>query len=508
MARHIKIFDTTLRDGEQSAGCSMSSAEKLTIVRELLRLKVDIIEAGFPASSPGDFASVQEIAAFVANQAVVCALARAVAADVEAAGEALTKAQRGRIHTGLGVSPCHLKDKLNMSEDDALNSAVGAVKLARNYTDDVQFFAEDAGRANKTYLARVLEAVIQAGATTINVPDTTGALLPHQYGELISWLLAHVKGASEVTVAVHCHNDLGMATASSIAGVLAGASQVECTINGIGERAGNAALEEVAVALDLHGEEMGVECNISLGKLTRASRLVMSISGMKLSPHKAVVGANAFAHSSGIHQDGVLKNPRTYEIIDPVRVGARPTQIVLTGRSGRAALKHSLAELGYDLDEASFLQVHERFVSLADKKAQMYDEDLEALMAEHGRSQDALWKLSVLQVSCGTPKKATATIELEGPGGKKCTTHAFGTGPIDATFKAIDELVKAPQADLLRFAVQAITRGSDALGEVSVQLSNEQGQVFSGRGADGDIIVSSAKAYLNAINRLLAWNKA
>ena len=503
MTRHIKIFDTTLRDGEQSPGCAMASLEKLSIARELLRLRVDCIEAGFPASSPGDFQSVQDIAAFVGDEAVVCALSRAVSADIEAAGQALAKAQRGRIHTGLGVSPSHLKDKLQMSEDDALNSAVQAVKLARSFTDDVQFYAEDAGRAEWAYLARVLAAVIKAGATTINVPDTTGYLLPYQYGELISWLLEQVEGIDKTTVSVHCHNDLGMATALSIAGVAAGASQVECTINGIGERAGNAALEEVAVAIDLHSKDLDATTTIRLDELTRASRLITSITGISVPVNKAIVGANAFVHSSGIHQDGVLKNRSTYEIIDPASVGAHPTQIVLTGRSGRAALKHHLKELGHTPDEASFAHIYEQFLDIADKKSQVYDEDLEALMAEYGRTQDALWKLSILQVSCGSPLIATATIVLEGPDGEEYSTCESGTGPIDATFKAIDSLIAPPKAELLRFAVQAITRGSDALGEVSVQLSDEQGRVFSGRGADGDIIVSSAKAYLNALNRLL-----
>ena len=503
MTRAIKIFDTTLRDGEQSPGCSMASTEKLAITRQLLKLRVDIIEAGFPASSPGDFKSVQEIAAFVGDEAVVCALTRAVPADIEAAAAALQTAQRGRIHTGLGVSPSHLKDKLKMSEEAALDCAVEAVRLARQYTDDVQFYAEDAGRAERHYLAKVLTAVLKAGATTVNVPDTTGFLLPHQYAELISWLLTHVEGIDGATVAVHCHNDLGMATASSIAGIAAGATQVECTINGIGERAGNAALEEIAVALDLHGRELDAQSNICLQELTRASHLVTSITGIRVPVNKAIVGANAFVHSSGIHQDGVLKNRSTYEIIDPAAVGAKPSQIVLSGRSGRAALKHELGELGYTPDADTFAQIYEHFLSIADKKSQVYDEDLEALMAEHGRTRDALWKLGILQVSCGTPLIATTTIVLIGPDGKEHSTCAKGTGPIDATFKAIDDVIKPPSAELVRFAVQAITRGSDALGEVSVQLSSQQGRLFLGRGADGDIIVSAAKAYLNALNQLL-----
>ena len=510
MTRIIKILDTTLRDGEQSPGASMATSEKLTIVRELLRLRVDIIEAGFPASSPGDFASVREIAAFVDSRAVVCALTRAVASDIEAAGKALEHYERARIHTGIGVSPSHLKDKLHMSAEDVLDSAVKSVKLARTYTDDVQFYAEDAGRAERGYLASVLTAVLKAGATTVNIPDTTGALLPHQYGELIAWLMEHVSGIDKATVAVHCHNDLGMAAASSIAGVVAGADQVECTINGIGERAGNAALEEVVVALDLHGQDLGIATNIRLDGLSRASRLVSSITGISVPVNKAVVGANAFVHSSGIHQDGVLKERSTYEIIDPARVGAQETQIVLTARSGRAALKHRLKELGHTPDAATFKEICDRFAEIAEKKQEVYDEDLEAIMSEYGRGLEALWKLKILQVSCGTPLIATATVVLEGPDGEEYSTCASGTGPIDASFKSIDKAIagsytdaKQPRADLLRFAVQAITRGSDALGEVSVQLSDEQGGMYFGRGADGDIIVSSAKAYLNALNRLL-----
>jgi 2-isopropylmalate synthase len=390
-----------------------------------------------------------------------------------------------------------------MSKTDVLDSAVKAVKLAKTYTSDVQFYAEDAGRAEREYLAQVLAAVLKAGATTVNVPDTTGYLLPHQYGELISWLMENVEGIENATVSVHCHNDLGMATSSSIAGVASGATQVECTINGIGERAGNAALEEIAVALSLHGDELDVHTNIQLDELTRASRLVTAVTGILVPVNKAIVGANAFAHSSGIHQDGVLKSPGTYEIIDPASVGARPTQIVLTVRSGRAALKHRLGELGYTPNEETFAQIYKRFLEVADKKSQMYNEDIEALMAEHGRITEALWKLKTLEVICGTAPLSSARVYLESLDGQEHSTEATGTGPIDAVFKAIDQVVQPPKADLLRFAVQAITRGTDALGEVSVQLRNEQGQVFSGRGADGDIVVSSAKAYLNALNRLV-----
>ncbi|MDR3136617.1 MAG: 2-isopropylmalate synthase [Coriobacteriales bacterium] len=531
--RQIKFLDTTLRDGEQSPGAGMDVTEKLSIARELLRLRVDVIEAGFPASSPGDFDSVRQVAALVGDQAVVCALARAVARDIEAAAAALEGAARGRIHTGLGLSSVHLLYKLQMSREDALDSAVQAVKLARHYCDDVQFYAEDAGRTERAYLQQVLEAVIASGASTINVPDTTGALLPDQYGELISFLLHNVRGIEGVTLSAHCHNDLGLATAASLSAIAAGAGQVECTVNGIGERAGNAALEEIAVALALHGSHLGACCAIELSELTRASRLVASITGTAVSANKAVVGANAFAHSSGIHQDGVLKQRSTYEIIDPQSVGASQSSLVLSARSGRAALRHRLEQLGYVLDDGALDQLNTRFLQIADKKSLVYDEDLEALMAEYGRGIESVWSLKILQVSCGSPLIATATVVLNNADGREFITCASGAGPIDATFKAINTLVFASDdspekdgrilattsscadaalepgrpcgrhCDLQRFAVQAITRGSDALGEVSVQLADAQGQVFSGRGADGDIIVSSAKAYLNALNRLL-----
>ncbi|MDR2673031.1 MAG: 2-isopropylmalate synthase [Coriobacteriales bacterium] len=516
--RHVKVLDTTLRDGEQSSGASMDATEKISIARELLRLNVDIIEAGFPASSPGDFDSVVQVATLVGDKAVVCALTRAVAGDIEAAAAALAAAERPRIQTGLGLSPTHLRYKLQLSEDNALDHAVKAVKEARRYCADVQFYAEDAGRAERSYLCKVLKAVIAAGATTVNVPDTTGALLPNQYGELISYLLTHVEGIADVTLAAHAHNDLGLATAASLAAVAAGAGQVEATINGIGERAGNAALEEIVVALALHGAEIGVCTQIKLDELTRASRLVAQITGIAVPANKAIVGAGAFAHSSGIHQDGVLKQRSTYEIIDPKTVGAGASSIVLTARSGRAALRHRLEQLGYAVDSAVFKQIHRRFKQIADKKSQVYDEDLEALMAEYDRGLEAIWKLKILQVSCGSPLIATATVVLTGPDGNDVTTCVSGTGPIDATFKAIDALITRSYeqngeqygeqngrltVDLFRYAVSAITRGSDALGEVSVQLVDEQGRIFSGRGADGDIIVSSAKAYLNALNRVL-----
>ncbi|MDR1421491.1 MAG: 2-isopropylmalate synthase [Coriobacteriales bacterium] len=505
MSRRIVIFDTTLRDGEQSPGASMNTEEKLIIARQLLRLGVDVIEAGFPASSPGDFESVRAVAAEVGDKAVVCALARAIPADIEKAAEALVGAQRPRLHTGIGVSAIHLRGKLHINSEQAIERAVSAVKRARTFTDDVQFYAEDAGRSDPDLLARMFAAVIAAGATTLCAPDTTGFSLPADYGALITYVREHTPGIENVVLAAHCHNDLGMATASTIAGIAAGVGQVECTINGLGERAGNAALEEVVMALRLHGAELDVTTSIETTELTRASRLVSQITGIKVQPNKAVVGANAFVHASGIHQDGVLKKRTTYEILDPVEVGLNPDAIVLSARSGHAALRARLETLGLapnEADEKGFDQIYERFLTLADRKKEVYDEDLEALMAEYDRTQNALWALATLQVSCGVPLIATATVVLTDQGGSERLASATGTGPIDAAYKAVDAILQV-DCDLKEYVVQAITRGIDALGEVTVRVEAPDGRIFTGRGADGDIIVSSTKAYLNALNRML-----
>jgi 2-isopropylmalate synthase len=502
MTRKIHIFDTTLRDGEQSPGASMNANEKLIITRQLLRLGVDVIEAGFPISSPGDFESVQRIAAEVGDAAVVCALSRAVPRDIEIAAEALAQAARPRIHTGLGVSPSHLHDKLHITEDAAIAAAVDSVKLARKLCDDVQFYAEDAARADIGFLLRILEAVIAAGATVVNIPDTTGFSLPGAFGARIATIAEKVRGIENVMLSVHCHNDLGLATALTLAGVANGAQQVECTINGLGERAGNTAMEEVVMAIALHGAELDAHTDIDTREFTHASRLVSSITGIKVQPNKAIVGANAFAHSSGIHQDGVMKERTTYEIIDPAQVGADASGIVLTARSGHTALRRRLEDLGFPLDEETFEQVYVRFLEIADRKKEVYDEDLEALMAEYDRNLDALWTLKTLQVSCGVPLVATATVVLVDKSGAEHLANTTGTGPIDATFKALAQIIQM-EIDLKEFVVQAITRGEDALGEVTVRVENTVGTVFSGRGADGDIIVSSAKAYLNALNRML-----
>jgi len=501
--RRIEVFDTTLRDGEQSPGARMSREDKQLIARQLVRLGVDVIEAGFPISSPGDFESVRAVSEEVADAAVVCALSRALSKDIEVAAEALQHTIRPRIQTGLGVSPQHLYGKLRITPEEALEQTVMAVKTARNLCDDVQFYAEDAARADIDFLIRIVNAAIAAGATVINIPDTTGYSLPVEFGQMVAAVINQSSGIEKVTVAVHCHNDLGMATALSMAGLVNGAGQVECTINGIGERAGNAALEEVVMAIAIHSERLGLYTNIKTEELSRASRLLTQITGMRVQANKAIVGANAFAHSSGIHQDGVLKQRDTYEIIDPASVGIKQSEILLSARSGRAALAKRLGEIGLSpADESQMEQVYQRFIEMADRKRLVYDEDLEALMAEHGRSMEALWTLKTLQVSCGFPLIATATIVLEDINGKAFTSHSTGTGPIDASYKAADQIIQE-KLDLKEFSVQSITRGIDALGEVTVHIEADDGSLFTGRAADGDIIVSSIKAYLNAINRML-----
>lgn len=502
MARKIAIFDTTLRDGEQSPGASMNTEEKLVVARQLVRLGVDVIEAGFPVSSPGDFEAVRRVAELVGDSAVVCALSRAVNADIEAAADALKYAKRPRIHTGLGVSPIHLQEKLHMSEEDCLRQVERCVSYARKFTDDVQFYAEDAGRADYDFLVQVAEVAIKAGATVINIPDTTGYSLPDEFARRISYLRQHVKGIENVTLSVHCHNDLGMATALSLAGVEAGATQVECTINGIGERAGNTAMEEVVMAIAVHGKELDAYTDINTKEFMRSSRLITSVTGLGVQPNKAIVGANAFAHSSGIHQDGVIKARETYEIIDPASVGVGQTQIVLTARSGRAALRRRFEDLGYTLSDKELNALYKAFLQMADKKKEVYDEDLESLINERDRNISAIYTLEGVQISCGFPLTPTATVKLKKTDGTVSTACEFGTGPVDAMYKAVNKIVQV-ENDLTEFTVQSITRGIDALGEVTIRVAAPDGSIYVGRGSDGDIIVSSAKAYLNALNRLL-----
>ncbi len=499
----VHIFDTTLRDGEQSPGASMNTEEKLEIARQLVRLGVDVIEAGFPVSSPGDFESVQRIGAEVGDACVVCGLTRAVPKDIEVAAAALSTAARPRIHTGIGVSESHLKHKFRIGRDEAMERAIAAVKLARTFVDDVEFYAEDAGRAEPEFLHRMVQAVITAGATVVNIPDTTGYAYPEEFGALIRGLMENTTGIEDVTVSVHCHNDLGMATANALAGVYAGARQVECTVNGIGERAGNTAMEEVVMALRSRADLFGVDTTINAREITRTSRLVSGITGILVQPNKSIVGANAFAHSSGIHQDGVLKERSTYEIIDPADVGVGGSSIVLTARSGRHALKHRLAELGYELPDSEFERVHEEFLRLADKKKEVYDEDLETLVGESERTLSEVYHLEQVHVSCGEPGIPAATVELvRVESGEHMIGSSHGTGPVDAVYKAICGLVQV-ENDLTEFSVQSVTRGIDALGEVTIRVRSADDRIFTGRGAHSDIIVASARAYTNALNRLL-----
>lgn len=506
MSDKVFVFDTTLRDGEQSPGASMNTAEKLEIARQLVRLGVDVIEAGFPVSSPGDFESVRRISDEVGDAVVVCALSRAVPNDIEVAADALANARRPRIHTGIGVSESHLRDKLRITGDVALERAVAAVKLARNFVGDVEFYAEDAGRAEPTFLYRMIEAVIAAGATVVNIPDTTGYAYPENFGALIGGLFEHVDGIEKAVVSVHCHNDLGMATANALAGVRAGARQIECTINGIGERAGNTATEEIVMALRQRPDVFGADTTINAREITRTSRLVSNITGILVQPNKAIVGANAFAHSSGIHQDGVLKERSTYEIIDPADVGVGGSSIVLTARSGRHALQHRLTELGFEFAPEEFEPIYAAFLELADKKKEVYDEDLEALVGETERTINDVYHLEAVQVVCGEPGIPTATVELVTREGEHLIDSSHGTGPVDAVYKAINRMIDVPN-ELSEFSVKAVTRGIDALGEVTIRVTSGDGRVFTGRGAHSDIIVASAKAYTNALNRLLVSQK-
>jgi 2-isopropylmalate synthase len=498
----VRIFDTTLRDGEQSPGASMNTGEKIEIAKQLVRLGVDVIEAGFPVSSPGDFESVRRIGTEVGDAVTVCALSRAVPADIESAADALKTAARPRIHTGIGVSPSHLRDKLRISEETAVERAVAAVKLARTFVEDVEFYAEDAGRSEPAFLYRMIEAVVKAGATVVNIPDTTGYTYPEEFGALIAGLGDHVAGIETVTIAVHCHNDLGMATANALAGVRAGARQVECTVNGIGERAGNTSLEEVVMALRQRGDRFGADTLINTKEITRTSRLVSKITGISVQPNKAIVGANAFAHSSGIHQDGVLKERSTYEIIDPADVGVGGSSIVLTARSGRHALKHRLGELDLVLEDAEFDTVYQAFLGLADKKKEVFDEDLEALVSDSERAGEEVFHLEQVHATCGDPGIPTATVELIDADGGHLIDASHGDGPVDAVCNAINRIVGVP-VEMTEFTVQSVTKGLDAMGEVAFRIKSEDGRVFTGRGAHPDIIVASAKAYLNALNRLL-----
>jgi len=505
------IFDTTLRDGEQSPGAALNVDEKLEIARALEKMGVDIIEAGFPISSPGDFRAVQRISQEVRG-CVICGLTRANRKDIDVAAEALKDAACPRIHTGLGVSDVHVQHKLRTTREGALEMGVEAVRYAKKFVDDVQYYTEDAGRADHDYLYRVLEAVIAAGATVVNIPDTTGYTSPDEFGALIRTIVENVPNIHRAIVSVHCHNDLGMATANTLAGVRNGARQVEVTVNGIGERAGNTSLEEVVMALRTRHDLFGLKTGVNTRRIYPISRLVSQLTGIPVQPNKAIVGANAFAHSSGIHQDGVLKERTTYEIINPRDVGVPDSEIILSARSGRAGLRHRLVELGYTLDEEQFEKVYQRFIRVADKRKTVDTRDLEAIVADEVQVFfEETYHLEQVQISCGNHSIPTATVRIQGPDGQISCDADHGTGPVDAMCRAINRVIGEPN-ELIEFSVQAVTEGIDAVGQVTIRIQadepvKENGverRVFSGRGSDTDIVVASAKAYMFALNRLIA----
>ena len=500
----VHIFDTTLRDGEQSPGASLNIDEKGEIARQLERLGVDVIEAGFPVSSPGDFEAVRRIASVVSDRVVVCGLTRAVPKDIDVAWDALKGAQRPRIHTGLGVSESHLRYKLKMTPDAALERGVNAVKHARALgCQDIEYFTEDSGRADPDYLYRVIEAVIKAGATVINVPDTTGYMAPDEYGALFAGILEHVPGSENVVLSAHCHNDLGMATANALAAVRAGARQIECTVNGIGERAGNTALEEVVMALHTRRDSYGLSTNIKTEEIYKTSRMVSTMTGILVQPNKAIVGANAFAHSSGIHQDGVLKERTTYEIIDPRTVGIGESKIVLSARSGRAGVRHRLNELGHTFAlEDEFEKVYARFLSVADNKKVVYDEDLDAIVADEMQTVPQTYELVQVQVSCGDLSIPTATVKLRDANRAVLMDADTGNGPVDAIYRAVNRIVQVPN-DLIEYTVQSVTGGIDAMADVTIRIQSGD-TVYTGHGAHTDIFVASTKAYLQALNKQIA----
>ncbi|ACL73233.1 2-isopropylmalate synthase [Thioalkalivibrio sulfidiphilus] len=494
------IFDTTLRDGEQSPGASMTREEKVRIAKALEKMRVDVIEAGFPIASPGDFESVQAVARAV-KDSTVCGLARAKDSDIDRAGEALKDAASARIHTFIATSPIHMQHKLRMSPDQVLEQAVKAVKRARQHTDNVEFSAEDAGRSELDFLCRVIEAVIDAGARTINIPDTVGYNIPQQFGELIKNLIERVPNSDKAVFSVHCHNDLGLAVANSLSAVLNGARQVECTINGLGERAGNASLEEIVMAVRTRQDVFSCNTTLDTTQIVPCSRLVSGITGFPVQPNKAIVGANAFAHESGIHQDGVLKHRDTYEIMRAQDVGWSDNRIVLGKHSGRNAFKTRLKDLGIEFEsEEELNEAFARFKDLADRKHEIFDEDLQALVTETATAmEDETYKLVALKVCSETGETPVASVTLNVNGEEKSGT-AEGGGPVDAAFKAIESI--APSGtELQLYSVNNITSGTDAQGEVTVRLE-KAGRVVNGQGADTDIVIASAKAYLNALNRL------
>jgi 2-isopropylmalate synthase len=512
MSDKVAVFDTTLRDGEQAAGTRLGSAEKVLIAHQLQQLHVDVIEAGYPASSPDDFEAVRLIGREITGP-VICALSRAVPSDIDACGKALAKAHRPRIHTGIGASDIHIRGKfqderygktLAKKKVTILQMAIDSVKLARQYAADVEFYAEDAGRADPAYLFEMIQAVIDAGATVVNIPDTTGYAVPEQYGALIRSLREKVPNIDRATISVHCHDDLGLAVANTLAGVLNGARQVEGTINGIGERAGNAALEEVVMAIRTRSDYFQVHTDVVASEFHRTSRLVSDRLGMPVPPNKAVVGGNAFAHSSGIHVDGFLKERETYEIMRPEDVGVTGSRVVLTARTGRHGLRDRLKKLGYTLGVPELNQAYQRFLAVADKKQEVFDEDLVAILEDEFHPVPETWQLEYLHIYSGTSAIPTATVRLRGKDG----THegaAIGDGPVDAVCKAISG-VTGTSAKLVRYEIRSVTSGTEALGEVSAQIE-EAGRKVLGRGVSTDVIEASAKAYIDGLNKLANFGK-
>jgi 2-isopropylmalate synthase len=501
--RMIRIFDTTLRDGEQSPGASMNIQEKLTVAKQLARLGVDVIEAGFAFSSPGDFEAIKTIGNEVIGP-VICSLARAREQDIKTAWEALKDAPKQRIHTFHSTSDIHLKHQFRVSREEALKRSVEMVKLARSLVDDVEFSPMDATRTDIGYLCEVVEAVIEAGAATVNIPDTVGYSIPVEFGAMIKTIHERVKNIKKAVIAVHCHNDLGLATANSLAAVLNGAGQIECTINGIGERAGNCSMEEVIMALRTRRDLFNADTKINTEEIMRSSRIVTKITGISVQPNKAIVGANAFAHESGIHQDGLLKETSTYEIIRPESIGLHSAKLVLGKHSGRHAFKTRLKELGYVLADEELNRTFERFKKLADQKKDIFDEDIEALISEDVTKVPEVYSLVDLHIISGVNQKPTAAMRLR-VGEDIADRIEHGDGPVDATYKAISAITNT-KSKLLKFEVKGITGGTDALGEVVVSLE-EDDRTARGHGADTDIIVAAAKAYINALNKLAARKK-
>jgi 2-isopropylmalate synthase len=496
----VIIFDTTLRDGEQSPGCSMNLEEKLRMARLLDEMGVDVIEAGFPVASPGDFEAVNEIAKIVKN-AVVCGLSRAKKSDIEASGNAIKPAKRRRIHTFISTSPLHMKYKLQMPPDEVLNSIAESVSYARQFTDDVEWSAEDGSRTEDDFLCRAVEIAIKSGATTINIPDTVGYAVPDEYGAKFKMLRDRVPNIDKAILSVHCHNDLGLAVANSLAGVANGARQIECTINGIGERAGNAALEEIVMALRTRADVMPFTNNIDTTKITKISRALSTITGFSVQPNKAIVGANAFSHESGIHQDGMLKHKQTYEIMTPESVGLTESKLVMGKHSGSHAFRKKLEELGFELGDNAIREAFARFKILADKKKEIFEEDIIALIEDESLREHEGIQFVSLQVQAGSKGPQVAELCLNINGTEKCE-RVEGNGPVDAIFKAIRAIVPHPDARLMLYQVHAVTGGTDAQAEVTVRLE-EHGKTITGAGTDADTLVASCRAYLHALNKMM-----